>query len=145
MQRLAHDSMARAAMGLLTAVVLVGCATNKAKTPVLSSSFYGVWTNVNPNVFNWWVISAIGAVNYGIALNQGKCGGQSAVVLGPNQIYAPPLGSADTAHLRLSESGFLVFEGAHGRALHKRVAPTDICRKSDGTYFDGAPHVAAIP
>lgn len=131
-------------MWLLAVVVLVGCVTHRPKAPILSPSFYGVWTNVNPNFYNWWEISAAGAVNYGIALDQGKCAGKSAIVLGSDQLDVP-FGNAGTVHLSLSESGYLVFEAGRGRALHKRVTLTDICRRPDGTYFEGAPHVAVTP
>lgn len=144
MRHFSDNSTARAGFWLLTVVVLVGCVTHKPKAPTLSPRFYGVWTNVNPNFHNWWKISAAGAVNYGIALDQGRCGGRSAIVLGSDQLNVP-FGNAATVHLSLNASGYLVFEARHVHAFHKRVTITDICRKPDGTYFDGAPHVAAMP
>lgn len=135
-RRLAHTTTLLAVSTL--AVLTIGCVSTKPKAPVLDPSFYGVWTNVNANYYNWWVISAAGAVNYGIALDAGKCVGHTAVTLGPDRIEVP-FGNSDAVRLRLEASGLLAFEGSRGRALHKHVESNDVCRKADGTYFAGAP------
>ncbi len=150
MRCLPPNSMVYPATVLLATVALFGCAINtpvapkEPPTPVLMSALYGAWANANGNFFNWWEISAVGAVNYGIALDQGKCGARRATVLGTDRLEIP-FGNAAIVHLSLGASDLLVFEGDRGRAVHKRVAPTDICRKPDGTYFEGAPHIAQTP
>jgi hypothetical protein len=126
----------------LTFMLLVGCATTKSPQPVLAPRYYGVWVNVIPSNYNWWQISAAGAVGYGIALDGGKCGGRSATVLGPNRIDVA-FGNSDTVYLRLAEGDLLLFEAGPAKfALHRRVEAANICRRSDGTYFEGAPYPA---
>jgi len=142
--RLAPDSTARAATWFLTAVAVLACGGHKSDAPVISPSFYGVWTNVNQNMYNWWEIDPSGAINYGIARYPGKCGGSSATVLAADRLEIP-FGDAATVRLSISEDGLLVFDAYRVHALHKRVVPSDICRRSDGSYFEGAPHIAPTP
>jgi hypothetical protein len=121
------------------ALLLVGCAANRTREPVLASRYYGAWTNLEPRYYNWWVISAAGVVNYGIALDGGKCGGRSVTVLSSDQIdIQPPNGG--TATLRVAEGNLLLLLVDDHFAVHKRVKPSDICRKPDGSYFEGAPY-----
>ena len=49
-------------------------------------------------------------------------------------------------NLRLAEGGFLLlaFDDFSGVAAHRRVDPSDICVRSDGTYAHGAPHPAKL-
>ncbi len=121
------------------AILLAACAAQKPKGPALSPRFYGVWTNVVASYYNWWKLGPDGAVNYGIALDLGKCGARSAVVIAPDQLNVP-FGNGGTVRLLLSDSGYLVFQGDRGRAVLRRVDAQDICRNSDGSYFDGAPY-----
>lgn len=138
MRWVALKGMLRASY-ILGIMLLLGCESTKPKAPALDPSFYGIWTNANASYYNWWDISAKGAVNYGIALDAGTCVGRSAVVLALDRIDIP-FGNSGSVQLRLSASGFLVFEADRGRALHKPVEASDICRKPDGTYFVGALH-----
>jgi hypothetical protein len=121
-------------------VLLIGCAETKSQETVLAPRYYGVWVNVVPSYHNWWQISEAGAINYGIALDGGKCSGRAATVLSANRIDIS-FGNSGTVYLRLAEGDFLLFEaGPAAFSLHRRVEPSDICRKSDGTYFEGAPY-----
>jgi hypothetical protein len=129
---------------LLIAFVGCGCASNRSHTPVLAPAFYGTWTNVNPRYYNWWVISASGAVAYGIALNRGKCGAYSATVVDPEHINVT-FGNSGKVHLRISDNGLLVFENVSATAYHKRVEPESICERADGGYFEFAPHPRTNP
>jgi hypothetical protein len=123
-------------------LLLVGCVTTKLQKIALAPRYYGVWVNVVPNYHNWWQISAAGAVNYGIALDGGKCAGRSATVLGANRIDVT-FGNSGNIYLRLAEGGLLLFEAGPSQfSLHRRAEATDICRQSDGTYFEGAPYPA---
>jgi hypothetical protein len=126
----------------LALLLLVGCAATKPQEIALAPRYYGVWVNANPNYYNWWQISAAGAVNYGVALDGGKCTGRSATVLGANRIDIE-FGNSGTAYLRLAEGDLLLFEaGPTKYSLHRRVEASNICRKSDGEYFEGAPYPA---
>jgi hypothetical protein len=104
----------------------------------LSTSFYGTWSNVNPNFYNWWTISREGVMNYGVD-NSGKCIGNSAIVIDPEHISVP-FGNAGIVHVRSGEFGAMVFETAHSSATHVRVPPDTICRKRGGSYFEAAPY-----
>jgi hypothetical protein len=104
----------------------------------LSTAFYGTWTNVDPNFYNWWTISRDGVMNYGVDAN-GKCIGNSAIVIDSEHINAP-FGNAGSVHVRSGEFGAMVFEAAHSNATHVRVPPDTICRRPGGIYFDSAPY-----
>ena len=120
-------------------LLLVGCVTTKPQQTVLAPRYYGIWVNVIPSYHNWWQISASGAVNYGVALDGGKCAPRLATVRGANQIDVT-FGNSGNVYLRLGEGDLLLFEGDSSHfSLHKRVEASDICRKSDGSYFEGAP------
>lgn len=118
---------------------VAGCASHKSTMPALAPRYYGTWKNVDPRYFNWWQIDAHGVINYGTGFDAGKCTANSVSIIAPNQIDVN-FGNTGRAILRTVEGGdLLLFQGDRGLALHKRVDVADICRKSDGTYFDGAP------
>jgi hypothetical protein len=98
-----------------------------------------VWTNLYAGYFNWWEIDAAGVINYGIALDAGKCGARRAVVLGPDSIDVP-FGNSGTAKMHIISGDLLILEGTGGRAAHKRVNRQNICQRADGSYFVGAPY-----
>jgi hypothetical protein len=106
--------------------------------PILSSSFYGTWTNVNPNFHDWWTISREGVMSYGVDAG-GKCIGNRGIVIDREHMNVP-FGNAGIVHLRSGEFGTMVFETARGSATHVRVPPDTICRKPGGTYFESAPY-----
>jgi hypothetical protein len=87
---------------ILFGCLLIGCATSQTSTPILARRYYGTWHNVNAAFFNWWVINAAGAVNYGIALDSVKCGARSATILASNKIDVP-FGNKATVTLHLVE------------------------------------------
>jgi hypothetical protein len=123
--------------------LLLGCATTKPASVKLARRYYGTWENVNPRYFNWWVIGARGAENYGIALDGGKCGARAAIVTSSTSIEVP-FGNSGADTLHVVEGDFLLFMSPHGFALHKRVSPSAICRKANGSYFEGAPSAPTI-
>jgi len=117
--------------------LLGGCAISK-RTTSIGSQFYGIWENIDPRYFNWWEISATRVVNYGIALREGKCRSDDAEIIAADVLNVP-FGNAGTVHLGIIDNK-LIFVSPKGVAQHKRVQPEAICRRPDGTYFDGAPH-----
>jgi hypothetical protein len=128
------------AAGCLAALALFGaggCVGNRAASG-LGRRYYGTWENVDPRYFNWWVIDARGALNYGIALDGGKCGARRATVAAANSIVVG-FGNSGNVTLRLAEGDLLLFQMDRSFALHKRVDASSICRRPDGSYFEGAP------
>jgi hypothetical protein len=125
------------AIVMVVSVVLVGCSDTPRGRPRIAKQFLGTWENVDPRFHNWWEISRGKVVNYGIALNHGKCVGHEATILNAKQIQVA-FGNSGRPHLRLQD-GYLLFEEGKSRAAHKRVPPQDICRNGD-RYFDGAPY-----
>jgi len=126
----------------LALILLVGCAVTTPRQLTLAPRYYGVWVNVIAANYNWWQIDAAGAVNYGIALDGGKCAGRAATVLSSNRIDVA-FGNSGVVYLRLAEGDLLLFEAGPAKvSLHRRVEAANICRKSDGTYFEGAPYPA---
>jgi hypothetical protein len=111
--------------------------------PVLSPSFYGTWTNVNPDFHNWWTISRQGVMNYSVD-GSGKCIGNLAIVIDREHINVPN-GNAGVVHVRSGEFGTMIFEAARGSATHVRVPPETICQKPGGAYFESAPYPHAHP
>jgi hypothetical protein len=128
--------------------LLAGCVTPSRLTkPLLASRYYGTWRNALPNSHNWWEISAAGAISY-TYWQEGDCKVLPMVVLGTHQVKVPPEnGNAGlTVNLRLAEGDFLLLvpDDFSGGAAHRRVDPSDICMRSDGTYAHGAPHPANL-
>jgi hypothetical protein len=124
----------------LAITLLASCATKTGTTPMpprVAANFVGVWVNVVPEYHNWWVIEPDRVVNYGIALSKGKCSGDEATITGPNKIDVT-FGNSGPVEMSIS-NGLLLFTSPDGVAGHRRVEKLDICRKSDGTYFEGAP------
>ena len=116
-----------------------GCVEARYTTPVLARRYYGTWENIVPRYLNWWVISASGAVSYGIASESGRCVRSSAIVKAADA-FDVTSGNSGRVTLRAVEGGqLLLFQGDRGFALHRRVDASHICRKSDGTYREGAP------
>ncbi len=129
------------AVPLGVAGILVYLWSTPKGPPVLSSSFYGTWTNVDPNFHNWWTISREGVMNYGVD-DGGRCIVNSAIVIDREHMNAP-FGDAGIVHVRSGEFGTMVLETARGSATHVRVPPDTICRKPGGTYFESAPYPKA--
>ena len=130
------------ALGSLISL-LIGCVSGRPRdvpgVPTLAPRYYGTWQNIDPHYLNWWVIGADGAVNYGLASNDGKCVRDAVIVTASNQIDVR-FGNSGQATLRLAEGDLLLFQAERGVALHKRVDASSVCRKPDGTYLDGAPY-----
>ena len=66
------------------------------------------------------------------------------MTIGPDQL-APPPGSSEIMYMRHVEGDLLLSVHGDNAGLFKRVKPSDICKKRDGTYLEGAPHVAPSP
>jgi hypothetical protein len=129
------------ATSLLVFAFLAACATTTATHSTLAPRYFGVWVNVNPSDNNWWQIGPAGVVNYGVALDDGKCTGRAATVLAANRLNIN-FGNSATVYLRLAEGDLLLFEAGPAQfSLQRRGQATDICRRPDGTYFDGAPDI----
>jgi hypothetical protein len=128
-------------VAILTATALLAsCTTTSGAIPTapqVAATFVGVWENVVPEYHNWWVIEPNRVVNYGIALSRGKCSGDEATIVGPNKIEVT-FGNSGSVEMSKSD-GLLLFSTSTGVAGHRRVQKSDICRKSDGTYYEGAP------
>ncbi|HEX5206259.1 MAG TPA: hypothetical protein VFW10_00510 [Steroidobacteraceae bacterium] len=57
--------------GSILLLAIAGCVTTPVAKVSLGHEFVGVWTNINPNFYNWWVITPGHIVNYG--LDGDKC------------------------------------------------------------------------
>src|ERR1700679_70080 len=128
--------------------LLAGCVTpSKPTKPLLASRYYGTWRNAVPQWHNWWEISAAGAISY-TYWQDGDCKVLPMVVLGTYQVKVPPEDgkTGRTVNLRLAERGILLLvpDDFSEGAAHRRVDPSDICMRSDGTYAHGAPHPAKL-
>jgi hypothetical protein len=128
----------RLAVSVIAALHLLGCSTAPTHTQGIDPQFHGIWTNVNPDFFNWWEITSTLVVGYGIALENGKCSSNQAQILSENRIDVS-FGNAAIVEMRILDEQ-LLFVADPATAYHKRVPREDICRKSDGTYFEGAPY-----
>jgi hypothetical protein len=125
----------------LPAFVLLALVSSCAAPPaprLLSSAFYGTWTNVVAGYQNWWEIGPNGVKNYGTALANGTCTVEEVVVLDADHIDIR-FGNSGVVHLYLDERSSLVLERNGRSAVHKRIAPAEICRTDDGKYSPGAP------
>jgi hypothetical protein len=121
--------------------LLSGCSSQQSMVSLESRvehKFIGYWVNVNPNYNNWWVIQEDSIVNYGIALTKGVCTGEKAKIVGPSKINVP-FGNKAVADLVIYED-LLIFKTPNDFAAHKRVNKNDICRKTNGKYYPGAPN-----
>jgi hypothetical protein len=135
MQQLAQQGILAAC-----ALTLCACATTNPSKPALAARYNGVWVNANPRYpNNFWVIAAGEAVSYGIG-QDGKCERIAAVILGPARIDVQS-GRRGIGSLRLAEGGLLIFVGddAVSGAIYRQADASSVCRRSDGTYADGAP------
>lgn len=119
-------------------VVLAGCAAPAHRSVRIAPRFYGIWHNVDARYYNWWEITAGRVVNYGIALDDGKCSGHEVGIIAEDALDVP-FGNASAVHIGII-NGELIFVSSHGAAVHKRVSRETICQRDDGTYFDGAPY-----
>jgi hypothetical protein len=130
----------RRIQAVLAAVLLTvaGCAGPNHRSVRIAPQFRGVWHNVDPRNYNWWEITAGRVVNYGIALDNGKCGSREAVIVAEDA-FDVPFGNAASAHIGIINSE-LILVSSHGAAVHERVSRETICQRADGTYFDGAPY-----
>jgi hypothetical protein len=127
--------------------VLSACSNPKSReknAPILSAEFYGAWINASPRFHSWWEISSTGAVGYGDAGGDGKCTSVSSLATETDQLeihYASPQNV--TLHLASGDLLLMSADNGSGVTLYKRVDADSICRRSDGSYAEGAPHVAA--
>jgi hypothetical protein len=133
---------------VIAMTLLAGCVTpSKPTKPLLASRYYGTWRNAVAQWHNWWEISAAGAISY-TYWQDGDCKALPMLVRGTDQVKAPPEdGKTErTVNLRLAEGDILllVSDDFSGGAVHRRVDPSDICKRSDGTYAHGAPHPAKL-
>jgi hypothetical protein len=122
-------------------LALAGCATSPRTEVRIAPRFYGILANVNERNYNWWEISAKRVVNYGVALDNGKCGAYNATIIAGDAIDVP-FGNAGVVHMGIIDNE-LFFVAPHGVARHKRVSAAAICQLADGTYFDRAPYAAS--
>jgi hypothetical protein len=138
-------------MYVVAMTLLAGCVTpSKHTKPLLASRYYGTWRNAVPHWHNWWEISAAGAISYTYS-QDGDCRVLPMVVLGTYKVKVPPVDgeTGHTVNLRLAEGDFLLLVpddvgDVSGGAAHRRVDPSDICMRPDGTYAHGAPHPAKL-
>jgi hypothetical protein len=137
------------AAGILVTTLLAACVAAKPdnpERPVLASRYYGTWTVDNSLYPFWWVMdSKEGAVGY-VYKKDGTCGSGHAMVLGPDRIDVLSLDKAgnETRHiysLHRAEGDLLLFwgEDQESGGIHRRVTPSDICKRADGTYAEWAP------
>jgi hypothetical protein len=132
-------SFRRIQAALITALVIVaGCAAPAHRSVRIAPQFYGVWHNIDARYYNWWEITAGRVINYGVALDNGKCGGREAVIVAEDTLDVP-FGNAGAVHLGIINNE-LIFVSSHWAAVHERVSRETICQRADGTYFDGAPY-----
>lgn len=127
-------------LALLLIIFLSACSsqpTHVSRELKVERQFIGYWVNVNPAFNNWWVVREDSIVNYGTALSKGICTGNKVEILGPSKINVP-FGNKAEADLVIFDD-LLIFVTENNFALHKRVNKTDICRKANGLYYQGAP------
>ena len=122
---------------LLLALCVSGCAKPEP-IPTLDEAFHGTWRNSVSAYYNWWELTADGAINYGISIGAKACDRREATITSPSSIDIH-FGMGALVELSIVEDQ-LVFVGERGsRATHVRVDPTSICKTSIGT-FRGAPY-----
>ena len=124
----------------LALLILTGCATPSRGALRIAPRFYGTWTNVDARYYNWWEISAKRVINYGIALDGGKCAGREATIVASDTITVP-FGNSGTVHMDIVDNQ-LIFTSLRGVGRHRRVSRESICQRGDGTYFDAAPYAS---
>jgi hypothetical protein len=122
----------------VVALWITGCAAHPLKPNHIDPKFYGTWVNTNPRYFNWWNIQADRVVNYGIALDNGKCSANAAIIMGTDKIDVT-WGNSGTVQLAMAGEE-LVFQAPGISAHHKRSSHEAICRRPDGSYFENAPY-----
>ena len=133
-------------LALCALATLSACSNPKSReknAPILSAEFYGAWVNASPRFYSWWEISSTGAVGYGYA-SDGKCTSVSSLATDTDQLeihYASP--ENVTLHLASGDLLLMSADSGSGVTLYKRVEADSICRRTDGSYADGAPHAAA--
>lgn len=137
------------AASILVTTLLAACVAAKPdnpERPVLASRYYGTWTVDNRLDPFWWVMdSKEGAVGY-VYKKDGTCGSGHAMILGPDRIDLLSLDKAgnETRHiytLHRAEEDLLFFWGEDEASggIYRRVSPSDICKRADGTYAEWAP------
>ena len=133
--RTSRRACGAALLGSIPLLAIAGCVATPVGKVSLGQEFVGVWTNINPNFYNWWVITPGHIINYGLDGN--KCVRYEAKILSKTQIDVR-FGNASRATLRI-EGGALIFDLPSGaRAIHVRSDPKAICRNGS-SYFEGAP------
>jgi hypothetical protein len=138
------------AASILMTTLLAACVAAKPdspETPVLASRYYGTWAVDSPRYPSWWWIidSRVGATGY-VYKKDGTCGSGHAMVLGPDRIDVLSLDTSgnetrNVYRLHLAEGDLLLCwdEDEAWGAIYRRVTPSDICKRADGTYAEGAP------
>lgn len=127
-------------LALLFIILLSACSsqpTHVSRESKVEHQLIGYWANANPTFNNWWVVQEDSIVNYGTALSKGTCTGNKVEILGPSKINVP-FGNKAVADLVIFDD-LLIFVTENNFVAHKRVNKTDICRKANGDYYQGAP------
>jgi hypothetical protein len=122
---------------LLVLLILVGCAA-PVSAQTIAPEFHGFWANVDARNSNWWEIASDRVVNYGGGFKDGKCRAAAAAIVSTDRIEIQ-FGNKSTVQMR-TLGDRLLFDGDIGTAYHRQVARSEICRRADGTYFEGAPY-----
>ncbi len=137
------------AASIFVTTLLAACVAAKPdnpERPVLASRYYGTWTVDSPLYPFWWVMdSKEGAVGY-VYKKDGTCGSGHAMILGPDRIDVLSLDKSGNEtrqiySLHRAEGDFLLFWGEDEASggIYRRVTPSDICKRADGTYAEWAP------
>jgi hypothetical protein len=126
------------ASALVVAIALSSCASLPERKQ-LSPTFYGTWMNVVAEYQNWWEIGPSGVKNFGTALGGGRCTVNEAIVLDESHIDVS-FGNSGVVFMYTDDQGRLIFERNGRRGAHRRIEPSEICRRGDGTHFPGAPY-----
>ena len=122
-------------VAMLSLILASSCATQK-ETARLSDDFVGYWMNQHLGYQNWWEIGPMRVLNYGVALDKGRCTGREAKIIGRDRLEVD-FGNKGEVRLQIKD-GKLLFTSARGVAVHIRVPPNTICSYG-GAHFEGAP------
>jgi hypothetical protein len=114
-------------------------ATTSAR-PVLASRFYGIWANANPRRPDWMLIGDAGVDSYSITTD-GRCVTYHAITLAPNEFQA----QAAIYIWRAEELLLMVSDDWQVAAIWKQADAKAVCRKTDGSYAEGAPKIGRSP
>jgi len=123
---------------LLALLTLFGYCATPVSAQTIAPEFHGFWANVDARNSNWWEIASDRVVNYGGGFKDGKCRAAQATIVSTDRI-AIRFGNKSVVQMR-TVGDQLLFDGDIGTAYHRQVERTEICRRADGTYFEGAPY-----